>query len=41
MHQRACTRLTELQAELENVRAQLRLRERQLFGRKAEPASPA
>lgn len=38
MHQRACTRLTELQAELEHVRAQLRLRERQLFGRKAEPA---
>src|SRR5271165_4578778 len=38
MHQRACARLTELQAELEHVRAQLRLRERQLFGRKAEPA---
>jgi transposase len=38
MHQRAGTRLTELQAELEHVRAQLRLRERQLFGRKAEPA---
>jgi transposase len=38
MHQRACTRLTELQAELEHLRAQLRLRERQLFGRKAEPA---
>ncbi len=42
MHQRACTRLTELQAELEHLRAQLRLRERQLFGRKAEhaPAHP-
>jgi transposase len=38
MHQRACSRLTELQAELELLRAQLRLRERQLFGRKAEPA---
>src|SRR5436190_14209793 len=38
MHQRACTRLTELQGELEHLRAQLRLRERQLFGRKAEPA---
>jgi len=38
MHQRACSRLTELQAELEQLRAQLRLRERQLFGRKAEPA---
>ena len=38
MHQRACTRLTELQAELEHVRAQPRPRERQLFGRKAEPA---
>jgi transposase len=38
MHQRACTRLTELQADLEQVRAQRRLRERQLFGRKAEPA---
>src|SRR5262249_60120568 len=38
MPQRACSRLTELQAELEQVRAQLRLRERQLFGRKAEPA---
>ena len=38
MHQRACARLTELQAELEQLRAQLRLRERQLFGRKAEPA---
>ena len=39
MHQRACSRLSELQAELEQLRAQLRLRERQLFGRKAEPAS--
>ena len=38
MHHRATTRLTELQAELEHVRAQLRLRERQLFGKKAEPA---
>lgn len=38
MHQRACARLAELQAELEQLRAQLRLRERQLFGRKAEPA---
>jgi len=38
MHQRAGTRLTELQAELEHLRAQLRLRERQLFGRKAAPA---
>jgi transposase len=38
MHQRACSRLTELQAEREQLRAQLRLRERQLFGRKAEPA---
>src|SRR5271166_3980365 len=38
MHQRACTRLTELQDELEHLSAQLRLRERQLFGRKAEPA---
>jgi transposase len=37
MHQRACTRITELQTELEQLRAQLRLRERQLFGRKAEP----
>src|SRR5262249_15151595 len=42
MHQRACSRITELQAELEQVRAQLRLRERRLFGRKAEhtPAHP-
>ena len=38
MHQRAGTRLTELQDELEHLRAQLRLRQRQLFGRKAEPA---
>src|SRR5215204_4772488 len=38
MHQRAGTRIAELQAELEHLRAQLRLRERQLFGRKAEPA---
>jgi transposase len=38
MHQRACSRLTELQTELEHLRAQLRLRKRQLFGRKAEPA---
>jgi transposase len=36
-HQRACTRITELQSELDQLRAQLRLRERQLFGRKAEP----
>ena len=38
MHQRACTRISELQAEVELLRARLRLRERQLFGRKAEPA---
>jgi len=38
MPQRACTRLTEPQAEREPVRAQRRLRERQLLGRKAEPA---
>src|ERR1700677_2181514 len=40
MHQRAGTRVTELQAELELLRAQLRLRERQLFARKADPAPP-
>jgi transposase len=38
MHQRAGTRIADLQDELEHLRAQLRLRERQLFGRKAEPA---
>src|SRR5260370_9615156 len=38
MHQRVGSRLTELQAELEHVRGQLCLRERQLFGRPAEPA---
>src|SRR5262249_23498394 len=38
MHQRACTRLTELQAELERARAQLRLRERQLLRRRGERA---
>ena len=38
MHQRACTRISELQAEVELLRPRLRLRERQLFGRKAEPA---
>ena len=38
MHQQTSSRLTELQAEIEQLRAQLRLRERQLFGRKAEPA---
>src|SRR5258706_342568 len=38
MPQHAGTRVPELQAELDLLRAQLRLRERQLFGRKPEPA---
>jgi transposase len=45
MHQRAVARLAELQTENEYLQAQLRLRERQLFGRKtervtAQPDSP-
>jgi transposase len=36
LHHRAVTRLNELQAENEQLRAQLRLRERQLFERKSE-----
>jgi transposase len=35
-HQRAVTRLEQLQQDLEQLRAQLRLRERQLFERKSE-----
>lgn len=42
MHQRAKERITELQAEIEQLQAKLRLREHQLFGRKTEAttASP-
>src|SRR5215210_5373483 len=36
MHQRAVAREAQLKAELESVRAQLRLREQQLFGTKSE-----
>jgi transposase len=36
MHQRAVARLDQLQQELDELRAQLRLRERQLFERKSE-----
>jgi transposase len=35
-HQRAVTRLEQLQQDIEQLRAQLRLRERQLFERKSE-----
>jgi transposase len=38
MHDRACQREALLQQELEHLRAQLRLREQQLFGRKTETA---
>src|SRR2546429_8449072 len=36
MHERAVRRADLLQQEIEQLRAQLRLREQQLFGRKAE-----
>jgi transposase len=36
MHQLALTRQAELRTEIETLRAQLRLREQQLFGRKSE-----
>src|SRR5437870_12040648 len=36
MHDRALQREARLQQEIEQLRAQLRLREQQLFGRKAE-----
>src|SRR5947209_18678778 len=36
MHDRACQREALLKQELEQLRAQLRLREQQLFGRKTE-----
>src|SRR5262249_34723458 len=36
MHDRACKREALLQQEIEQLRAQLRLREQQLFGKKAE-----
>jgi transposase len=39
MHQRALAREAELRAENEALRAQLRLREQQLFGRKTEATS--
>lgn len=38
MHQRATERIATLQAQIDLLQAQLRLRERQLFGQKAEPA---
>jgi len=41
MHQRAVARQAELQAEVEALRAQLRLREQQLFGKKSESRSGA
>ena len=43
MHQRACQREDLLKQEVEQLRAQLRLREQQLFGRKTESsaATPA
>ena len=43
MHQRACQREALLKQEVEQLRAQLRLREQQLFGRKTESsvATPA
>src|SRR5262245_63411218 len=39
MHQRALAREAELKAENESLRAQLRLREQQLFGKKSEARS--
>jgi transposase len=39
MHQRALARQAELQAEIDSLRAQLRLREQQLFGKKSEARS--
>jgi transposase len=39
MHQRAVARLDQLQQELDDLRAKLRLRERQLFERKSEKTS--
>jgi transposase len=39
MHQRALARQAELQAENESLRAQLRLREQQLFGKRSEARS--
>src|SRR5436190_13851640 len=39
MHQRALEREARLQQENEQLRAQLRLREQQLFGRKTETAA--
>jgi transposase len=40
MHQNAVARCHEAQQEIEQLRAQLRLRERQLFERKSEKSSP-
>src|SRR5262249_49984452 len=39
MHQRALARQVELQTEIDSLRAQLRLREQQLFGKKSEARS--
>ena len=41
MHDRACQREALLKQELEQLRAQLRLREQQLFGRKTEAGATA
>jgi transposase len=41
MHERAVAREAQLQAEIEVLRAQLRLREQQLFGRKSEAGAGA
>jgi transposase len=39
MHQRAVARQAELQAEIDSLRAQLRLRQQQLFGKRSESRS--
>lgn len=41
MHQNAVVRCQDAQQEIEQLRAQLRLRERQLFERKSEKSSPS
>jgi transposase len=41
MHQLAVARAADLQTEVESLRAQLRLREQQLFGKKTEAATAA
>src|SRR5713226_9363247 len=36
MHQRACTRVAESEAQVAQLQAKVKLRERQMFGRKSE-----